>query len=206
VVAQVSGPPPPESLRADQRARRDRIVKAGLRALANNDYDQVRVSEIAKESGVALGTLYRYFASKEHLFAAAFYEWQSALKRNLDQVAPTGTESERLAEILSRTIRAFQVQPQFYRVLVVLQTTADPYAAEIYVSLSQLFRDIVSSAFDGPIDQDRDAILRTLSSVLNEQLRNWVMGRERIEDVYQAVQDAIRLIYQFSPKRARART
>ena len=63
-MLQIAGPPAPETLRRDQFARRQRIVRAALRALANSDYDQVRISEVARDSGVALGTLYRYFASK----------------------------------------------------------------------------------------------------------------------------------------------
>jgi AcrR family transcriptional regulator len=207
VVAQLSGPPIPETLRADQRARRDKIVRAGLRALGNGDYERLKVSEIAKESGVALGTLYRYFASKEHLFAAVFYEWQNAMKRNLDKVAPKGTESEQLQAILARTVRSFQVQPQYYRVLLMLQTTSDHYAAEIYVSLNGVFQEILASAIEGPLDADHQAILRTLTSVLDQGLRGWVMGRERIEDVYLGIDEAIRLIYQFPPaKRSRARS
>ena len=50
----------------------------------------MKVSEVARESGVALGTLYRYFASKDHLFAAVFVEWQGALKVKLEKGAPRG--------------------------------------------------------------------------------------------------------------------
>jgi AcrR family transcriptional regulator len=190
----------PETLRRDQLARRQRIVRAALRALAGGEYDQVKISEVARDSGVALGTLYRYFASKEHLFAAAFVEWQSALKRKLEKGNPQGsTEAERLRDVFHRTIRAFQLQPQFFRVVMMLNATTDTYAADLYQSVSSQFRETVQMAFTGPFDGDREAIYSMVNSVLDESLRSWVMNRATIQDVYRNVDNAIRLIYEYCP-------
>ncbi len=199
-MLQIDGPPAPETLRRDQLARRQRIVRAALRALANSDYDQVKISEIARDSGVALGTLYRYFASKEHLFAAVFVEWQGALKKKLEKENPRGeTEAERLRDVFHRTIRAFQLQPQFYRVVMMLNATTDTYAADLYQSVSANFRDTVQMAFTGPFDADHQAIFGTVNSVLDGSLRTWVMNRATIQDVYANVDNAIRLIYEYCP-------
>jgi AcrR family transcriptional regulator len=199
-VLQIAGPPAPETLRRDQFARRQRIVRAALRALANSDYDQVKISEVARDSGVALGTLYRYFASKEHLFAAVFVEWQSALKKKLEKEPPQGgTEAERLRDVFHQTIRAFQLQPQFYRVVMMLNATSDTYAADLYESISPRFRDTVQTAFTGPFDEDRAAIFGVINSVLDGSLRSWVMNRMTIQDVYSNVDGAIRLIYEYCP-------
>ena len=199
-MLQIAGPPAPETLRRDQFARRQRIVRAALRALANSDYDQVRISEVARDSGVALGTLYRYFASKEHLFAAVFVEWQAALKKKLEKEPPRGgTEAERLRDVFHRTIRAFQLQPQFYRVVMILNATTDAYAADLYQSVSSQFQDTVQTAFAGPFDDDHAAILGTVNAVLDGSLRSWVMNRLTIQDVYHNVDAAIRLIYEYRP-------
>ena len=200
-MLQIAGPPAPETLRRDQFARRQRIVRAALRALANSDYDQVRISEVARDSGVALGTLYRYFASKEHLFAAVFVEWQAALKKKLDKEPPNGgTEAERLRDVFHRTIRAFQLQPQFYRVVMILNATTDAYAADLYQSVSSQFQDTVQTAFAGPFDDDHAAILGTVNAVLDGSLRSWVMNRLTIQNVYDNVDAAIRLIYEYCPE------
>jgi TetR/AcrR family transcriptional regulator, cholesterol catabolism regulator len=199
-VLDIAGPPAPETLRPSQLARRQRIVRTALRALASSDYERVKISEVAREADVALGTLYRYFASKEHLFAAVFVEWQGALRVKLEKSAPSGdTDADRLRDVFRRTIRAFQVQPQFFRLLMVLSSTADSYAAEIFQSSGPLFAQIVESAFAGPPDANREAICRTINSVLDAQLRAWVMSRATIEQVYQGGDDAIRLIYEFCP-------
>jgi AcrR family transcriptional regulator len=199
-MPEIAGPPAPETLRRDQFARRERIVRAALRALANGDYEQIKISDVARDSGVALGTVYRYFTSKEHLFAAVFVEWQGALKKRLEREPPEGdTEADRLRVVFRRTIRAFQLQPQFFRVVMMLNATADPYAADLYQSVSSQFHDTVQTAFEVPFDDDRQAIFTTVNAVLYESLRSWAMNRAAIGDVYTNVDNALRLIYEFSP-------
>ena len=199
-MLQIDGPPAPETLRRDQFARRERIVRAGLKALASSDYDQVKIQEVARDSGVALGTLYRYFTSKEHLFAAVFVEWHGALKKKLEKERPEGeTEADQLRDVFRRMIRAFQLQPQFFRVVMMLEATTDAYAADLYQSLSAQSRETVGMAFAGPFDADRTAIYSTLNAVLDESLRTWVMNRATIADVYANIDNAIRLIYEYRP-------
>lgn len=199
-MPEIAGPPEPETLRRDQFERRERIVRAALRALANGDYEQIKISDVARDSGVALGTLYRYFTSKEHLFAAVFVEWQGALKKRLEKERPAGdTEADRLRDVFHRTIRAFQLRPQFFRVVMMLDATTDTYAAALYQSVASLFHDTVQTAFDGPFDADRHAIYTTVNAVLYESLRSWVMNRATIADVYANVDSALRLIYEYRP-------
>ena len=37
------------------------------------------MKDVAERSGVALGTIYRYFSSKDHVAAAALLEWARSL-------------------------------------------------------------------------------------------------------------------------------
>lgn len=59
--------------RAMSRRRRegalDDLVRAALRVFARDGFRRAQVSDVAREMGVALGTVYRYVESKEALFA-----------------------------------------------------------------------------------------------------------------------------------------
>ena len=57
-----------------QVARRVRILRAASDVAARDGLAGVQMQDVAKEAGVALGTLYRYFPSKPYLFTAVF-EW-----------------------------------------------------------------------------------------------------------------------------------
>ena len=65
-VAEGRAPAQPHS--PEQQERVHRILRAAARQGAESGLERVQMQEIAKESGVAIATLYRYFPSKMHLF------------------------------------------------------------------------------------------------------------------------------------------
>src|SRR5689334_9860094 len=125
-----------EGLPAWQLARRERIVVAGLQLLENQEYDRIQIRDVAQEAGVALGTLYRYFSSKEHLYAAVLLEW-SALGRANERRSKRGNAERHLRSRIRGVITAFERQPQFYKVHVVLQSSTDPNAKALLTDFAE---------------------------------------------------------------------
>jgi TetR/AcrR family transcriptional regulator len=72
---------------AGAEARRDRIVEAAMRHFAEHGYRGGRVEDIAAEVGVAKGTVFLDFGSKEGLFLAAYQRAVSMLPAWLDAPA-----------------------------------------------------------------------------------------------------------------------
>ncbi|MFI5952711.1 TetR/AcrR family transcriptional regulator [Cryptosporangium sp. NPDC051539] len=116
-----------EGMPAWQLARREKIVLAGLHLLEQQEYDRIQIRDVAAEAGVALGTLYRYFSSKEHLYAAVLMDW-SALGKPVERRRKRGTAEQHLRSRIRGIIKAFERQPQFYKVQVLLQSSTDPNA------------------------------------------------------------------------------
>jgi AcrR family transcriptional regulator len=58
----------PQVLKAEVRQR---ILRAALAAFARDGFAAATMSEIAREAGMAVANLYRYYPGKEELFAAA---------------------------------------------------------------------------------------------------------------------------------------
>src|SRR5260370_1837360 len=52
--------------------KRERILGAAVRVFARSGFHATRVSEVAKAAGVADGTIYLYFKSKEELLVSLF--------------------------------------------------------------------------------------------------------------------------------------
>ncbi|MFE6821036.1 TetR/AcrR family transcriptional regulator [Streptomyces sp. NPDC057690] len=65
---------PAEAVSSRQAARRVRILSAASALGAREGLSRVQMHDVAKESGVAIATLYRYFPSKPYLFLAVL-EW-----------------------------------------------------------------------------------------------------------------------------------
>lgn len=171
--------PEPDELRADLRARRDRIVAAAVEQMTTTDYQAIQVRDIAAAAGVALGTLYRYFGSKDHLMAWALLEWSSGFPpETID--GPERPTGQRIAAVYRRAARAFERQPRVYDAMVQLQATRDPHAADVYARFSAA-RTAAFAAALGPTDTEtgsrpEDDIVLVMSSVLAESLRSCHLG------------------------------
>ena len=67
------------------------------------------MKDLAGTAGVALGTMYRYFRSKDHLLAEALVSWSDRFAT--DVAAPPGNSLERLKAAYRRATRAFERYP-----------------------------------------------------------------------------------------------
>jgi AcrR family transcriptional regulator len=188
-------PPSPESLTPSQFARRERIVKVALNLLVNGDYEKIQMRDVAEGSDVALGTVYRYFTSKEHLFAAVQIEWVKSLHRQILRRPPTGESNlERLSEVLHKSVRAFQTQPQFYRVLLVLEVAKDPFAKELYEVMTRETEATYLESLSGVDPKTALDLLGVVLAVLGAELKSWVLGRQSIDEVKQNLDAALWLL------------
>ena len=67
-------------------AREDAIVSTVMRLLAEKGYEQMTVDEVAADVGIAKASLYKHFASKEALAAAAMEQALDLALRQVQQV------------------------------------------------------------------------------------------------------------------------
>jgi TetR/AcrR family transcriptional regulator, cholesterol catabolism regulator len=191
-------PPTPESLTPAQQQRRARILQAGADLLAVRQYDSIQMKDVAERADVALGTLYRYFASKEHFFSAVMVQWAASLQRQIGRHPLRGdTNAERLYDVFQRAVRAFERQPQFYRVIMMMQASADPFAREHTEELSRGTLETFSGALQGLPDDVAIGIVAVSEAVLDTSLRSWAMARMPISAVYQALEAASHLLLEF---------
>ena len=72
----------------EQHDRRQRILRAAARIGAEKSLERVQMHEVAKAAGVAIGTLYRYFPSKVHLFTGVMAAQVDRLRDQVTEPAP----------------------------------------------------------------------------------------------------------------------
>jgi AcrR family transcriptional regulator len=200
-------PVSPNALTEGQLARRQRIIDAGLALLERDEYDRIQIKDVAVEAGVALGTLYHYFSSKEHLFAEVLVKWAATLRSSLVRRPPQGlTPREKLTVALHRSVRAFQHQPQLARLIASLEISSDPFATEILERLDQTTTSVYMELLDGVEPNRARTIVRTMDAVLDSQLRSWSAGRLSITGVYDYLSESIDLIFGVQPESGDAQT
>ena len=127
-------------LPAYQAARRQRIIDAARALLEERDYEQIQVRDVAYAADFAVGTVYRYFSSKDHLYAAVLHAWGSRF--NQVSRSPDGTDPLRRLEIrMRKVLESFEKRPRFFRVLMLLLGSTDPSAQ----ALLREFRESIQS-------------------------------------------------------------
>ena len=200
-ATRITSPPLPDTLSSTQRERRDRIVQAGLTLLRTNEHHQIQMKDVAAEAGVALGTVYRYFQSKDHLFAEVLAAWGSQLRTNVERKPLRGeTNAERLTDVLHRSMRAFQAWPQLARVVMSLEASDDPFTREIFARNMAHNLDVYVEAVRGLPETLTTDVVRVAASVFDLQLRQWVVGAQSIADVYDRIGKSVWVILEFSER------
>ncbi len=89
-----------------QEDKRRLILDAARRLLVRRGYRDFALDELAREAGVAKGTLFLYFRSKDELFEAAFADLVDALGASLDALLRSGLAGKALLRETVRTILA----------------------------------------------------------------------------------------------------
>lgn len=186
-------PPAVESLNATQAARRDRIVLTASALLEQHTYDDIQMRDVAEHAQVALGTVYRYFASKEHLFATVLVSWAASMGDGISRSPLQGDSvATRLEDVYGRAIDAFERRPEFYRLFVAVESTTDVHARELHAA----FVAATSGQLRAPLDglDTADDVAMVLGSVLATSLRAWALGQVDIAAVRANVAAAITLL------------
>ena len=102
--------------RVDKRAR---ILEAAILVFARQGYHGARVSDIAREAGIAYGLVYHYFRNKEEILASVFEERWSRFLAVVETIASgPSTSHEKLEAVAAIILNAFRVRPEWVKVLV----------------------------------------------------------------------------------------
>jgi AcrR family transcriptional regulator len=186
---------PSNGLSPAQRERWDRIVQGALELLDVGEYEQIQMRDVAQRAEVALGTVYHYFASKEHLYAAVMLRWFDSFQRRLMRDELPARADERLKELLRRSTAAFARKPQFLRVMFILEGSSDLYARDLFDQFSALHNAEHRAALADFPEHEADLIRMATSSVLGNMLRSFALGQIGIERVDEVVLGTVDLIF-----------
>ena len=194
-----AGPLAVASMSANQLVRRSKLLDAVVELVGEGYDETISMKDIADRAGVALGTVYRYFSSKDHLLAAALVEWalpmdERSARRYPPGARPQGSAADRLSGSLLRALRAYQVRPTFARVLVHVASSTDPFASEAFGEMGPLVFGALARSIPEVVGDRRDVIMAVLGAVWQHCLVEWTKGRMTIDEVTAFLDDTCHLI------------
>ena len=102
-----------------KREKRRLILRAAITVFARSGYHTSRVSDIAKEAGVAYGLVYHYFGSKEDLLETIFRRTWSRMLEAVEELERSDVPArEQLAGVARIVLGSWELDPDLVRVLV----------------------------------------------------------------------------------------
>jgi len=187
------------ALARSQAARRRRVLDATLRLAAGGGFDAVQMRDVAAAADVALGTVYRYFSSKERLLLEAMAEQQDDLRRYLEVHPPEEpTAVARVVAVLKRANKSLRAHPDVTAAMVSSIGAAQTENADIVRRVTEIMTAIITSAIHAP--ESRAAtkrelrVARILMQVWLSSLNGWVCGVDGPERVDEDLEAAAKLL------------
>jgi AcrR family transcriptional regulator len=188
----------PQQLTPVQQQRRQRILDAAVALAADGGYDAVQMREVAMRADVALGTLYRYFVSKEHLLVSALAQQVADLRGRMVERPPRGEDdAARVMDVIRRVTRGLQRDPNVISAMLKSLISSGAGVGEAVGPIGGQMTEIVVDAMrhDDPETVERDrAVAEVIQQVWLASLLWWVAGRAPARQVEDKVERAVVLL------------
>lgn len=166
--------------------KREAILRAAIKVFAGNGYFNSKVSDIAREAGVADGTVYLYFKNKDDIlhsiFDRAMEEFIDEGKREIEPFDNAAAKLRRIAELHLERLGADRDLAIVFQVELRGSTK---FMEEFSAAGFAEYLDIIRQTF---IEGQRQAIFRKdlnptvcakiLYGALDEMVTNWILSKK----------------------------
>lgn len=181
------------TLSKDQQARRERLIDSARELALEGGYPAVTMHDVADRAGVARATVYRYFATKDHLLTEVAATWAHRVTDDVDALAVGDTPQERLTALLERIVYVAAAEPTLTSAIIQAVTSDDSSVDDARTVLFLFLRDRLSTAIGDPVPE-RDDVEIVLGHILLAALISLASLRQPAEEVAAMVRTAGRLV------------
>jgi AcrR family transcriptional regulator len=173
------------------------VVAAAMALAAKGGYDAVQMRAVSTEADVALGTIYRYFSSKDQLLIAGLEQLATDMADDLAAKPPKGkTAHERVSEVFRRCCSLLESEPLMAHAVVTALSSSDPSVAEENLGVQETLKSMIAGALDGAPVDDIDGVVHVLGLTWFASMLSWVGGRAEVGAMATDMELASRLLLQ----------
>ncbi|PID25024.1 TetR/AcrR family transcriptional regulator [Sporosarcina sp. P7] len=163
------------------------IVDAAVIVIAENGYHQAQVSKIAKEAGVADGTIYLYFKNKEDILISVFREKMAIFVENIKEILKTDLPiAEKLELVVENHFKVLQEDPHL---AIVTQLELRQSNKELRFQINNVLKEYMvlldalleEGVENGELSPNLDLRLarQMLFGTMDETITSWVMNEQK---------------------------
>ena len=173
------------------------IIDAAVRVFARNGYYNSRVSDIAREAGIAAGTIYLYFKTKDEILVTLFREkmaeWVALVRK---AIAGERDPVAKIRKIVALHFKVIQEHPDLAEVVQVELRQGQKFFRGASAHEISAYFDVIQGVLEegvaaGRIRHDLPVKIATkmLFGAMDQLATSWVLGKRayRLTDAADAV-------------------
>ena len=174
-------------VRANVGDKREAILRAAISVFAHNGYFNSKVADIASEAGVADGTVYLYFKSKEDILHSIFdRSVEEALDAARNRIKELDDPREKLRQIALLHLERLGSDRDLAVVFQVELRGSTKFMEEFSAAGFAEYLTLIRSTFEegqkaGVFRSDLNAktVSKILFGALDEMATNWILSKRR---------------------------
>src|ERR1700754_4776786 len=167
--------------------KREAILRAAISVFAHNGYFNSKVADIAREAGVADGTVYLYFKSKEEILHSIFdRSVDEAVAEARKMVAQISDPREKLRQIAQLHLERLGADRDLAVVFQVELRGSTKFMEEFsaagfaeYLALIRTTFEEGQSAGVFRSDLNANVVAKIFFGALDEMATNWILSKRR---------------------------
>lgn len=176
------------------RPKYKQIIDAAVKVIAENGYHGSQVAKIAKQAGVADGTIYLYFKNKDDILVSVFQEKMGQfIEKISDQINTEQRADDKLLKLIE--MHFLQLEND-HDLAVVTQLELRQSDIELRIQINQVLKSylnvldtIIQEGIDDGIFQQNlhvRLVRQMIFGTIDEIVTNWVMQDHKYSLVEQA--------------------
>jgi len=177
------------------RPKYKQIIDAAVTVIAENGYHASQVSKIAKQAGVADGTIYLYFKNKDDILVSVFQEKMGQFIEKITQsINEENRADDKLLKLIKMHFRQFEND---HHLAVVTQLELRQSNIELRTHINQVLKSylnvldaIIQEGIDDQIfhqELNIPLVRQMIFGTMDEIVTNWVMKEHKYSLAEQAI-------------------
>jgi TetR/AcrR family fatty acid metabolism transcriptional regulator len=171
--------------------RKPQIIEAAIKVFAEKGFYNSKVADVAREAGIADGTIYNYFKNKDDLLISLFeMKVEELLQRFKSSLAPVKSASEKLKKFIQLYFQLIEEDQNLAEVLQVELRQSSKFIKDYHPQKFFDFLNIIGDIIkEGQQSGEFDpsfhihTIKLAIFGSLDELARQWILSSEHKYDL-----------------------
>lgn len=167
--------------------KHQQIIEAAVRVFARNGYYNSRVSDIAREAGVASGTIYLYFKTKDEILVSLFREKMAAWVAHVrDEIADESDPVAKIRRLVALHFSVLEKDPALAEVVQVELRQGHKFfrgaSAHEVSAYFELIGTVLEEGQAAGVFRDDVPVkvaTKVLFGAMDQMATSWVLGKRK---------------------------